>query len=1065
MRNSRPMRFTLRGLFALVAAGSLLVASGVQGAGAEEEAWPAGDAPASAEAEGADSDVVAERDGIEIRDPGRHIEDIIVTAERRESSVQDTSIAISAFTGEFLDDFGIRNQEDLQNFIPATTIQPYDATIRGVGRNFRALGGDPGVATYMNGIYSEDLLTATAATLWDVKRVEVLRGPQGTLYGRNAVGGAINILYREPSDEFEAAFRSIYGNFGTQEYYGVLSGPLGTDKLSGRVNFSLRERDGVIDDIGWGSDLDGLGTKNVALQLKFEPTDDIKINIRQNIMRIDRSFGGANGGGLVVLNEGGGDTRVTDALVGGFRAIDPAQVTGPTFPVGSAEYYQSDWYDPSQGPPREFTDPTNGNIVLAQRVRPGIDYFDSEGRQNAAASLNGFNNTGTTEKDRYNNCVFPGDISGSDLCAATSGLNREQFNQEGTQLSFAWNISEQVELRYLFGYNRLDYQRTTDDDNTASRVHDRQFYVNHEAEYSSHEVQAFVDVTDTFSFTSGIFFYDALIDQRGDFYSSLDEERMREAYADSAGLSAAGATALNNTVEVAPGVTLADVGIGLAPGETASDFIGGWAAIGGNRPMATLYTAKNNCLANGGPYCAPNSAIGAPAEARNGLGGSLNLYTSRWYGDDGSNSDLDVYHGPNTSATDLLYATQTQRDAFAAYIQGVWDFSESFSLTVGVRSARDQIEAEENLFRYNEAGGDTFLAFWSDAFADVPVPAGDPSYSGLQVLNRANGGLENDASIPVLSPNSNQIVPTPSFTSGGVPTAVSVYRPFERNDDKITFRVNLDWDINEYAMMYFSTTSGYRSGGYNLVFFSDPATYDPEELIAYEIGYKTLFFAETLQVNGAFYLYDYDNIHTVATTVSPVFGTTTAVVTAPGARIWGIEADMVWLANDYLTVGGNFSYTPSEYTEKMEVRDLANASAPGSLFPGVDNQQDINGNQLLQVPEWKFTAWASYLWPLSGGSDLEFYGVYSWIDEVFYSPFESQAEKADAYGRLDLRATWRSSNQNWGITLFANNVMDDIGVLQVLREGENEFFRHTAGTTVPRHFGVELTIALGGYGW
>ena len=74
-------------------------------------------------------------------DTGRKIEEVIVTAERREASIQDTSMSITAFTTEFMDDFGIRNQEDLQNFVPATTIQPYDATIRGVGRNFRALGG------------------------------------------------------------------------------------------------------------------------------------------------------------------------------------------------------------------------------------------------------------------------------------------------------------------------------------------------------------------------------------------------------------------------------------------------------------------------------------------------------------------------------------------------------------------------------------------------------------------------------------------------------------------------------------------------------------------------------------------------------------------------------------------------------------------------------------------------------------------------------------------------------------------------------------------------------------
>ena len=101
---------------------------------------------------------------LSVQAEGRQIEEVIVTAERQEASIQDTSISITAFTGDFLDDFGIRNQEDLQNFVPATTIQPYDATVRGVGRNFRALGGDPGVATYINGVYSEDLLTATAAT-------------------------------------------------------------------------------------------------------------------------------------------------------------------------------------------------------------------------------------------------------------------------------------------------------------------------------------------------------------------------------------------------------------------------------------------------------------------------------------------------------------------------------------------------------------------------------------------------------------------------------------------------------------------------------------------------------------------------------------------------------------------------------------------------------------------------------------------------------------------------------------------------------------------------------------
>ena len=86
------------------------------------------------------------------QDSGRRIEEVVVTAERREATVSDTAISISAFDDEFLDNFNIRNQEDLQNYIPATTIQPYDASIRGVGRTARTLGGDPGVSTYFNGV-------------------------------------------------------------------------------------------------------------------------------------------------------------------------------------------------------------------------------------------------------------------------------------------------------------------------------------------------------------------------------------------------------------------------------------------------------------------------------------------------------------------------------------------------------------------------------------------------------------------------------------------------------------------------------------------------------------------------------------------------------------------------------------------------------------------------------------------------------------------------------------------------------------------------------------------------
>lgn len=248
------------------------------------------------------------------------------------------------------------------------------------------------------------------------------------------------------------------------------------------------------------------------------------------------------------------------------------------------------------------------------------------------------------------------------------------------------------------------------------------------------------------------------------------------------------------------------------------------------------------------------------------------------------------------------------------------------------------------------------------------------------------------------------------------------------------------------------------------MFFSNTASYDPEELIAYEIGYKTQFLDNTLQINGSFYLYDYDNIHTVATEVTSLGGTSTSVLEADGAEVLGIETEVLWLATDNLTLGGNVSFTPNEYTEDLFILDPASAGTPTSLYPDREqNRKNIKGNQLLQVPELKFTTYGTYSLPLEAGAKLDLSGVYSWTDEVFYSPFENQQEKSEAYGRLDLRATWTNAKQNIIVAAFVNNVLDDVAILQVLRTGEDEHFRQTAGVTSPRLGGLELTYLMGAY--
>ncbi len=211
-------------------------------------------------------------------------------------------------------------------------------------------------------------------------------------------------------------------------------------------------------------------------------------------------------------------------------------------------------------------------------------------------------------------------------------------------------------------------------------------------------------------------------------------------------------------------------------------------------------------------------------------------------------------------------------------------------------------------------------------------------------------------------------------------------------------------------------------------------------------------------------MYDYETIHTVATEVTSLGGTSTSVLEAPGAEILGAEAEVLWLATDALTIGGNFSYTPSEYTKDLNILDPADVSRPTSLYPDQEtNELNINGNQLLQVPELKYTVFGTYGIPLSSGANLDFSSVYSWTDEVYYSPFENEKEMGEAYGRLDVRATWTNSAQNVIVSAYVNNILDDVAVLQILRNGEGEHYRVNAGTTLPRMMGLEFTYKLGAY--
>jgi iron complex outermembrane receptor protein len=163
------------------------------------------------------------------------IAEIIVTAQKREENLETVPIAISAYTSKRRDLVGIDTVQDLAKFTPGLVYSAsLDRTfIRGVGRQTNNLATQPGVAVYFDGVYSGSVLSASGDSLF-LDRLEVLRGPQGTLYGRNAIGGAINAISRRPTDELYAEARATFGNYGVYNLEAAVSGPI-TDDIRFRI--------------------------------------------------------------------------------------------------------------------------------------------------------------------------------------------------------------------------------------------------------------------------------------------------------------------------------------------------------------------------------------------------------------------------------------------------------------------------------------------------------------------------------------------------------------------------------------------------------------------------------------------------------------------------------------------------------------------------------------------------------------------------------------------------------------------------------------------------------------
>jgi iron complex outermembrane recepter protein len=209
----------------------------------------------------------------------KQLEEVTVSARRRDESLEKVPVAITAFSGEDMKDLQANSVDGLQGAVPNMNIvqgrgssSAVNIFIRGIGQPDALQTFDPGVGMYVDDVYYSRI-QGGLISLFDVERVEVLRGPQGTLYGKNSTGGAVKVVTKNPGDSTEGSVEAGFGNYGRREGKFYLGGPLG-GAWSASIAGAVTQTDGYVTDPSTGHKYNDEDTKSVRGKLRYHPSEN-----------------------------------------------------------------------------------------------------------------------------------------------------------------------------------------------------------------------------------------------------------------------------------------------------------------------------------------------------------------------------------------------------------------------------------------------------------------------------------------------------------------------------------------------------------------------------------------------------------------------------------------------------------------------------------------------------------------------------------------------------------------------------------------------------------------------
>lgn len=899
----------------------------------------------------------------EADDLGMVIEEVVVTAEKREENILEVPLTLTALSEQMLEELGLSNSLDLEQLVPglqfgsAALQQRSDGqgiTIRGIGtQSARELHSDLAVAVYVDGVYTVDTY-GLAPNLFDVERVEVARGPQGTLNGRNSIAGSISYHTRKPSAERDTIVLAELTDQATQRINAAFGGAI-TDSLFYRLRGGFLTGDGSQENVGGGNSLGAPDQRSFAPQLRFK-NDTFDVNLGYEYTR---------------------DQGSEEALV---RFADVAR-----------------------------DNPRQGNWFLYDQPMPSLAECDNPPI------------TGVSGTSVFQTTPITAEIHCDDLQNIVASNRNGLQDSETTRikLNIDWELSESLMLRYTFGTGDTQTAASQDGDGTARVGRADEFSVPADLDSSTQVDCPNVGRTDEYSCWTTLAGFGVAFEDTETIHRFMNDESSHEI-------------------------------------QLISNFEGPFNYVTG------VYVYENETFWDQGGfnYAAPWRFVDADdaAVAASPIFGQTVVTSCQSYLDD---FFIPTFGDPSTgivfgsfgvgcpTGTDHVrsssFFSSTTSETSAVFVNLEYQLSEPWNVSGGLRWTQDEKVRTE------------------------VVPPDVVHVIGV--------------SLPGTLPNSLFVG---DFFGTGVPVVFtgSAGSPTPTSWEAVIGHVSLEYVPRENLMYYGRLSTGYRAGGFNWQYLDVKSSFDEEELLNYEVGFKGLLLEGRMQFTGGLFLQDFKNYQlTALQPVDPFFLQPTddsplrehTINVGDSTTISGFEGELLYHLSDQWRISGFYSYLQSELgthstvvraDPNQEFEDYvftnpgADPAGPDGVIGTSDDFQDVNrvpiprdhtGDELPQMPNHKFAATTSYRIPLDERGSLQLLGTWSFTGERWPQRAGNiPKNKIPAYSRLDLRVNWDSADGAWSTSVYVQNVLDKIGI------SESISIDLQGSLTEPRQIGAQL---------